>query len=139
MGVYCRRIRGKIHSGRRAFSMVDLMIVLAIIGILAAFAVPIYKDYVRKSRESEAMRALGSIQVAQAAYKTDPVLGNGEYADNLTALGWSLDKNGSTTGVAPARYKYSTNSERARAVAGNGDAVNHATIELTHTGQLEYP
>jgi type IV pilus assembly protein PilE len=46
------------YSTQRGFTLVELMIVGAIIGILAAIAYPSYTDYVRKGRRNDGMNAL---------------------------------------------------------------------------------
>jgi prepilin-type N-terminal cleavage/methylation domain-containing protein len=59
------------RRSRRGFSLMELMIVVAITGILAAIAIPTFSGYVIKSRTSEAVQFLGVIKLKQEAYRSE--------------------------------------------------------------------
>ncbi len=50
------------------FTLIELLVTIAIIGILTAVAVPMYGDYVTRSRLTEAFTALGAAQPAAEQY-----------------------------------------------------------------------
>jgi prepilin-type N-terminal cleavage/methylation domain-containing protein len=62
------------------FTLIELMIVVAIIGILAAVAIPKFADLVTKSKESAAKGSLGAIRSAVSIYYGDT---EGGYPSNL--------------------------------------------------------
>ena len=82
---------------KKGFTLIELMIVIAIIGILAAVAIPMYADYTKKSRTSEVATNLKDIATAQLVYKEDPNGGKGSYASKIESLGFHTSSNNFST------------------------------------------
>jgi prepilin-type N-terminal cleavage/methylation domain-containing protein len=70
------------NSRPAGFTLLELMIVVAVIGILAILAMPSFIEQIRKGKRAEAVRAIGDIQLRQERYRAD----NPSYAtmDQLT-------------------------------------------------------
>jgi prepilin-type N-terminal cleavage/methylation domain-containing protein len=56
------------RSDRKGFTMIELMVVVVIVGVLAAIAIPIYGKYIKNARLTEATGRIGEIVTAAKAY-----------------------------------------------------------------------
>ena len=65
------RMLGERKKRKAGFTLVELMIVVIIVGILAAAAVPIYKFAVSRAYTSEAKASLGAIRAAELVHKAE--------------------------------------------------------------------
>jgi type IV pilus assembly protein PilA len=59
------------HQNQKGFTLIELMIVVAIIGILAAVAIPAFSNYQRKSKTSEGSINLAAIATGEIAYQAE--------------------------------------------------------------------
>lgn len=97
------------NTGVKGFSLVELMIVIVIIGVLAAIAVPVYSNNVIMAKRSEADAGLGSIRTQLDIFK-------GEYgrypkertAEYVNGAPWNAINSGELTGkyFSDSSYTY---------------------------------
>lgn len=92
-------------NGQKGFTLIELMIVVVIIGILAALAIPRFMRATTKSKQSEAKQLLKQVYTMQQAYRQekDTYWGNAAVASAAAPNGFS----GIGVEIGPtARYSY---------------------------------
>jgi type IV pilus assembly protein PilE len=108
-----------------------MMVVVTVIAILAAIAIPNYNSYLRKGRRADAQAALTDIASRQQQYLLDARA----YAGSLATLNYTVQKSvtdwyaiGITTAGPPPSFTVTANP-----IAGK-DQVKDGSLELTSTG-----
>ena len=129
----------KIQQG---FTLIELMIVVAIIGILAAIAIPAYQDYTIRAKVSEVVIAGSSVKaLLSEAFQVDGVTGltNAATAFNATPLAEKQSKFVSNVAIVAASPW--TVTLTIAATAGNGipTALNGNNLTLSPNVQGGVP
>jgi type IV pilus assembly protein PilE len=125
------------------FTLIELMIVVAVISILAAVAYPSYQESVRKSKRTEARALLVDAAARQERYYAD----NNTYTATVTSGGLGYSSATSATGiyslsivVTPASCSTACTGYTLTATAAGAQAADAAcaTLTLTSAGTKGY-
>jgi type IV pilus assembly protein PilE len=87
--------------GKAGVTLIEVMVVVAIVGMLAAIAIPAYNNYVTRSRRSDAFTALETVRAAQEMYRAEKGFYASSFAGNVLA--------GCSTNMAGDNYTISVN------------------------------
>ena len=121
----------------QGFTLIELVIVVAIVGILSAIAMPMYRDYVVRSNRTEAKAGLAVVALAQERYYSV----NNTYTSSVAALGSMtvVKSNGETEGgyyvvsivLQSSGSAYTLNATPQSKAGQNTDKCNILTLSST--------
>lgn len=114
---------------RNAFTLIELLIVLAIAGILAAVAMPSFVQHVRKGRRSDAHEAAAAVMQAQERWRSNRT----KYSDTLEPLGVSGTSKGGYYRLELSAASGIGYTLRLTAVEGKSQAKDTGCTALTVT------
>ena len=139
-------VRSPARSG--GFTLIELMIAVAIVGILTMIALPAYKDYVKRGKLTEAFNQLSACSVTMGQYYQDnrtyvsaptcATTQNFTYAvSSPTSTGYTLVATGSSTTVTGFTFTMTESGNRATTAVPSGWATNASCWVSSKSGQCQ--
>jgi len=122
----------QINHGQKGFTLIELMIVVAIIGILAAIAIPQYQDYIARSQMN---RAYGELSALKTSAEENLMRGNAASLTTDGSLGFtdsSLLAGAAGTDELTVNFDATTGAGSIQATLGDdaSTAVSGAVIAI---------
>ncbi len=117
--------------GKRGFTLVELMIVVAIIGILASIAIPLYTGHVKKARRAGAISSLQTV----ALYEEKCMAEKGTYT-SVAALENSFGMTNPDTEYYTISLFYLSNTSFIAQATPKGSQAGDATLAIDSQGRL---
>ena len=105
-----------VIKNNKGFSMIELMVVVAIIGVLAAIGIPQYSKFQAKARQSEAKLSLAALFTAEESFRQEW----NQFSTNLNNIGFS---------VQGSRLRYKTGFNTGTGLCTNYTTANGAPAE----------
>lgn len=127
--------KNTLVANNAGFTLVELMVVVAIIGILAAVALPNYQKYQAKARQSEAKIALSSVYTAEKSFTAE----NSSYTGCLRQAGYVPDGNPTSTAGLTHYYLVGFSSGVASTAGACGPNSTYACNIFNYTTAAGLP
>jgi len=123
----------KKFMNESGFTLVELMIVIVIVGILAAVAVPIYQGNIAKAKMTECDAALGTIRTAERVYYAE----NNHYTNSLSNLGLTAsDLDGKYFDYTHYSISYTDSTTDYKITCDSDGILGGTDRELDHNGNF---
>ena len=120
-----------MRNNRSGFTLVELIVVIVIVGILAAVAAPMMTANVNRAMRTEAVAALGSIRTAERLYRSEHATYTGFPPDLAPYLLWA-DLNGQYYQTA----EYTITAADANTFTAQAADATAGTVTINQAGTI---
>ncbi|WP_417345055.1 pilin [Ferrimonas sp.] len=126
----------RTHARQQGFTLIELMIVVAIVGILAAIALPAYQTYTKRAKFSEVVSATGSIKTQiEVCVQTKGTTGDAEAVH--TACNGSVSTAGADAGAYVTSVTFTTAGITATGTA-DVDSKTYILVPTASSGTITW-
>jgi type IV pilus assembly protein PilA len=130
-----RLVRYNRQEGARGFTLIELMIVVAIVGVLAAIAIPAYQDYVTRAKVTEGSSLADSAQTAVANGYTE----GGLPGVTAAALAWNSANGVNAAGNTCAAGQQTSKFVRCIGIASAAGGGNIGVVQVMYMDSPTLP